>query len=220
MATTIWNVGNPYNYVEIVAQAFAVARPVYTKLFYNVYHFRRTSTANVASKAHIETSFQSSIMTPVLAALNVDYTQTANTIRFFENPLDEPTSFTEAGVGGVAADRLPDMNAAVIQLHSGFRGKAFRGSKHYGPIAESSTTGDDLNAGAITLFNAVAAAIIAGFTDADGNVWVPGLKGGMRDGSVAQYETVPTTTVWTDITSAVLNKSLGTMRRRKTRTIV
>jgi hypothetical protein len=220
MSKTIWNAGDPYNYVEIVAQAFAVARPTYTKLFYNIYHFRRTTTINVLVKSHINTAFQANVVAPLLLALNVDYTQSANTIRFFENPIDEATAFTESGVGAVTGNRLPDLNAAVIQLHSGVRGRPYRGSKHYGPIAESSTTGDDLTSGAVTLFDAVGAALVAGFADSDGNAWVPGLKGGVRIGSDAQYLTVPTTTIWTDITSYVLNKTVGSMRRRKTKTIV
>lgn len=219
MAITVWNVGDPINYCEVVSQAYAVARGGAVKNFFNIYHFRRTTTVNVLSKAHINSQFQTSIMTPVLAALNVDYTQTLNTVRFFENATDPAIQFTETSVGGVSGDRLPDFAAAVVQLKTAVRGKVGRGSKHYGPIAESSTTGDDLTAGAVTLFSAVGAAIIAGFTDSDGNIWVPGLKGAPRTGQPMQYKVNPTTTAWTDITSYVLNKSLGTMKRRKIRTV-
>lgn len=219
MAITVWNVGDPINYIEVVQQAYAVARGGAVKNFFNIYHFRRTTTVNVLSKAHIESQFQTSIVTPTLAALDVDYTQTATTVRFFENATDPPIAFTETGVGGVAGDRLPDFSAVVIQLKTAVRGKSGRGSKHFGPIAESSTTGDDLTAGAVTLFAAVGAAIIAGFTDSDGNIWVPGLKAAPRPNFPAQYKVNPTTTVWTDITHYVLNKSLGTMRRRKIRTV-
>jgi len=219
MAQTIWNVGDPLNYVEIVAQAYAVARGGGVKKFYNIYHFRRSATTFPLSKSNINTAFQASIGAAVLAALNVDYTQTANTLRFFENPLDEPLAIPESGVGAISGDRLPDFAAVVTQLKSGIRGKPYRGSKHYGPIAESDTTGDDLVSGAVTRFNAIITAIIAGFTDSDGNVWVPGIKGGVRFGSAAQYEVAPTTTVWTDIINGILNKSLGTMRRRKIQTV-
>lgn len=219
MATTVWNVGDPYNYVEIVTQAYAVARGGGVKNFFNVFHFRRTTTVNTLSKANINTAFAAGVGAAMLAALNVDYTQTGNTLRFFENPLDAPLTISQSGVGAVANDRLPDFNAAVIQMKSGVRGKPYRGSKHLGPVSEDSTTGDDLTAGAVTLFTAVGTAIVAGFTDSNGNVWVPGLKGGIRVGSPAQYLTVPTTSVWTDVIAFTLNKSLGTMRRRKIATV-
>jgi hypothetical protein len=220
MAQTTWNTGDPFNYVEIVTQAHAVARGGAQKNFYNIYHFRRTTTVNVLSKAHIESAFQTAIMTPVLAALDVDYVQEQTSIRFFEDPLNAQTFFAETGVGGVSGDRLPDFNAAVVQLHAGIRGKVGRGSKHYGPIAESSTTGDDLTSGAVTLVTAIGTAIIAGFTDSDGNVWVPGMKAAARVGKPYHYVLpLPTITGWTDIVSFVVNKSLGTMRRRKIRTV-
>lgn len=219
MAVTIWNTGNLINYVEIVSQATAVARGGGVKNIFNVYHFRRTTTANPVVKANIQTAFQTSIMTPVLAAVNVDYTQSANTLRFFEDPTDAPVSTPQSGVGAISGDRLPDFSAVVIQLKTGARGKVGRGSKHYGPIAESDTTGDDLVAGSVTRFQTLGAAIVAGFTDSNGNVWVPGLKGAPRLLSPAQYLVAPTTTVWTDIVSYLLNKSLGTMKRRKIKTV-
>ena len=219
MATTVWNTGNPVNYVEIVSQAYAVARGGGVKNFFNIYHFRRTTTANPLVRANVQTAFQTAIMAPVLAALNVDYTQTGNTLRFFEDPTDAPITVSQTGVGAIAGDRLPDFSAVVVQLKTGVRGKAGRGSKHYGPIAESDTTGDDLVTGSVTRFDAVGAAIVAGFTDSDGNIWVPGLKGAKRIGSPAQYIIAPTTTVWTDVTSSLLNKSLGTMRHRKIKTV-
>jgi hypothetical protein len=219
MAVTVWNVGNAINYVEIVSQAFAVARGGGVKNFFNIYHFRRTTTSNPLVRANVQTAFQTAVMVPVLAALNVDYTQTNNTLRFFENPTDAPIAVTQAGVGAISGDRLPDFSAVVVQLKTGVRGKVGRGSKHYGPIAESDTTGDDLVSGSVTRFQAVGAAIVAGFTDSDGNVWIPGLKGAPRLLSPAQYVVAPTTTVWTDITSYLLNKSLGTMKRRKIKTV-
>lgn len=215
----VWNDGDPYHFIEFITQGYSVARGGGTKKFFNIFHFRRTTTVNVVDKTHINTAFNLIIGPAILAALSVDYTQTANTVRFFENPLDAPFTITQAGVGAIAGDRLPDFAAVVTQFHSGFRGKPFRGSKHWGPIAESDTTGDDLTAGAVTRFTTVMTSVVAGFTDADGNVWVPGIKGGVRFGSPAQYLVAPTTTVWTDIGYGVLNKSLGTMKRRKIATV-
>src|SRR4029077_20080839 len=123
MPTTTWNTGDPINYVEIVAQAFAVARGGAVKNFFNIYHFRREATTFPLSKSNINTAFQAAIGAEVLLAVSVDYTQTNNTIRFFENPLDAPIAFPESGVGAISGVRIPDYNAVVIQLKSGFRGK-------------------------------------------------------------------------------------------------
>jgi hypothetical protein len=219
MAVTIWNVGDPIHYVEIVSQAYAVARGGGVKNFFNIYHFARTTTANPLVRANVQAAFQTNIMVPVLAAMNVDYTQTGNTVRYFEDPTDAPIATTQSGVGGRSGDRLPDFNAVVLQLKTGVRGKTGRGSKHYGPISEQDTTGDDIIAPLIANSQAIGAAIVAGFTDASGNVWVPVLKGAERIGSPAQYIVAPTTSVITQITSYVLNRSLGSMKRRKIKTV-
>jgi hypothetical protein len=219
MSVTTWTTNQAYLYCEIITQAYAVARGGGVKNFFGVWHFRRDNVLSPVSKTNIASSFESIIGSTILAAVNVDYTQIANTVRFFENPLDAPTAFAVTGVGAIAGDRLPDFNCVTLQLHSGVRGKAYRGSKHFGPISEDDTTGDDLKTTPATRFTAIGAAAIAGFNDGDGNLWTPGLKGGERFGSPAQYESVPTTTVWTDIIAFRLNKSLGTMKRRKIKTV-
>jgi hypothetical protein len=221
MPTTFnWTTGDPIRFVEIVSQNYAVARGGGVKNFFNVYHFRRLTTVNVLNKTNIESQFNTVVMGPILAFLNVDFTQIQNTVRFFENPADAPLAVSRTGVGAITGDRLPDFNAAVIQLKSGSRGKNGRGSKHLGPVAESSTTGDDLTSGAVTLATAVGTAIVAGFTDSDGNGWIPGLKAAAREGLPWHYIfPLPTVTGWTDVGSFVINKSLGTMKRRKIKTV-
>jgi hypothetical protein len=203
-------------YLEIIVYAYATAIGGTVKNVVNVLHFMRNATILPVDKSDIETTFQSSTWDTVLAALSVSYTQTNTTVRFFDDALDAPISFVEAGVGAIAGDRLPDYNAVTIQLRTAFRGKSYRGSKHLGPIAESSTTGDLLAGGAVTLFEDVGAALVAGFTDGNGNLWVPVIRSSKPP---AQYRVNPTTVVANAVISYRLNKSLGTMRRRKVRTV-
>lgn len=217
MANVTWNSGDPYLYCEIVVHAYGVARGGRAVPYINIFHFGRSTPLLAISQAHIESAFQAAIGAKMLLALNVDYTQLTTSVRFFQNPLEAPFFVTEAGVGAIAGDRLPDFCSAVIQLKSGIRGKPYRGSKHFGPVSESDTTGDALTAPALTRFQTLGAAIIAGFTDSDGNHWLPGLKGGVRVGSPAQYVFIPTTTVWTDLNAYLVNGVLGTMRRRRAR---
>jgi len=203
-------------YIEIVMQGYAVARGSNQKNFFGVYGFRRTTQANPLVKANIEAAFQASIGAAILAAVSVDYTQTLTTVRWKDDATDPPVGFVEAGVGAIAGDRGPDFQAVTIQMKSGVRGKRFNGSKHLGPVAESDTTGDALTVGGAGRYNTVAAAIAAGFTDASGNVWQPCIYSTRPP---ANYTANPTTVVASIVVRCLLNKTLGTMRRRKVRTV-
>lgn len=180
-----------------------------------VFHFKRTTNVNPVDKGHIAAAFQSSIGAAVLAALNAAYTQSANWVRFLDDALDNYGSTTEAGVGAITGDPLGDFVAVVLQLKTGLRGKSYRGSKHFAPASESDSIGNTINAGAQTNFNAIGTAILAGFTDSDGNIWLPTIF----SRHLSQVQTNPTTVVANQITSFVLNKTLGTMRRRKSKTV-
>ena len=205
-------------YVEIITYAYATAIGGSTKNFLNVYDYTRLSTVNPVNKTNIEAAFQTQVGTPLLAALSVSYTQTYTTVRFFDDALDAPQAFTEAGVGAIAGDRAPDYVCVTAQFGTGLRGRSYRGSKHWGPIAETDTLGDCLSvpAGAVTRFTNLYQAFVAGFTDADGNTWVPVVKSSKPP---AQYAVNPVTVVANIIVSGKLNKSLGTMRRRKIKTV-
>jgi hypothetical protein len=165
---------------------------------------------------NIAAAFQTAIMTPVLAALSDLYTQDRNTVRFFDDALDPPISFTETGVGAITGEREADYVSVCVQLKTGVRGRQYRGSKKYGPIGELQVDGDLLVAGSVTLFEAVGEAIVAGFTDSDGNIWASVIKSSKPP---AQYRDNPTYVIATQVTSYLLNKTTGTMRRRKARTV-
>lgn len=203
-------------YVEIIAKATLQSAGAGAKNIANVFNFRRVSGVTTPSKASIEAAFDTAIMTPVLAACSSLYVQDATTVRFIDDATDPPVTFPEAGIGALATDRLPGLAAVVIQLKSGFKGKSGRGSKHFAGVVEADTTGDVLNATGITHWQAVADALAAGFTDADGNNWRLGIKSGKPP---AQYLVNPVVMVWNDVSSTLLNLTPGTMYRRKVRTV-
>ena len=180
-----------------------------------VFHFKRTTNVHAVDKGHIAAAFQTAIGSVVLAALNIAYTQTANWVRFLDDALDSYQSTTEAGVGAITGDPLGDLVAVVLQLKTGMRGKSYNGSKHFAPASESDSIGNTINAGAQTNFNAIGTAIVAGFTDSDGNVWLPTIF----SRHLSQVRTNPTTVIANQVTSTLLNKTLGTMRRRKSKTV-
>lgn len=206
-----------HDYVEIVSQAYAVARGSNVKNIFNVWHYRRVSGGATPVKANIEARFQSNVMAAMLLLLNVDYTQTQNTVRFFDDALDAPIGFPETGVGAVMGDRMETCIASVFSYKSTTKGKFARGNKHLAPMSESQSVGDVWNSGTITLIQDVASAYLAGFVDTDGNSWIPVVKSNKFP---AQYKTNPTTVVTYDVVSVTVNHTAGTMRRRKVKTVV
>jgi hypothetical protein len=201
-------------YLQVVMQGIITAGGASSKTVTNIFHFRRTSTINPINKANINTSFQADIGDVILAALQADYTQQYNIIRFFDDALDFAAPYAQSGVGAIATTRLPDCTAAVVRYKANINSRSGRSSNHYTPIAEADTTGDVLTAGAITRFTAVGDAVVLGFGDSDGNNWEPVVKSSKFG---AQYKTNPTTVVTFPILQRVVNPLVGTMRRRKAR---
>lgn len=181
----------------------------------NVFHFMRTTNTNPVDKGHIATAFNAGIGAAMIAALNVRYTQTGIWVRYIDDALDAYSVSPVSGVGAITGDSMPDYVSVVIQLKTALRGKSFRGSKHFSPCSESDSAGDVLTTGAVTNFTAIATEILAGFTDSDGNVWVSTVLS-RKESTLTPN---PTTIVNTPVTSVLLNKSTGTERRRKIRTV-
>jgi len=142
-----------------------------------VFHFRRLATAVDPAKASIFNAFNTSVATPIAAALNEDWEATATTIRYTNDALDGPIEFSSALVGAITGDRLSSFASAYLLMRTSLRGREYRGSKHLGPFSESDVTHatgcDIFNAGAVARLTTAAAAIGAGFTDSTTNNWVP-----------------------------------------------
>lgn len=201
-----------FDYIEVAMLGTIAADPTYSKNVANVYHFQRIAGAGTPVKSQINTAFQAGIGAAVIAALNVDYSQTFNTVRFFDAATDAPEEFAQAGVGAIPGERLPDYVTATVRLKGYIRSRSARGRKSYSPITEADSTGDNLTAGAKTRFDTVAAAILAGFTDASGNVWIPTIKSGKPP---AQYTVDPVFVVAWAVASCTANINLGVLKRRK-----
>jgi len=204
---------NP-EFVEIITHAFAADSGAGVRPILNVYHFKRASLVPTLNKAGIHTAFQAAIGAPLLLALSVAYEQDHTSIRFLEDVTDAATDFADAGVGAIAGQNMPDYVTVSVQLKSGLRGRAARGAKRFAPIGESQSDGDVLAAASVTLFQNLAAAILAGFTDAQTNVWTPVVVSRLPP---SQLETNPTTIVTYNVIETEVNEGLGIMRRRKAR---
>lgn len=209
-------------YIEIVMKAVMQANGGGSRNIANVFHYRKSVTGSAFNKANIESQFQTIVGAKVLLAANQDYVQAGTSVRLIDDLTDPPVTFTETGVGAIATDRMPDYNTVVVQLKTGLKGKSGRGSKHFAGVAEAQTTGDILTGTGPTVWGAVRDACAAVLNDSDGNTWVP-IINSHRPPAVWFQPPGPVVTavvVSNDITSAVLNLSLGIMKRRKVRTVV
>lgn len=184
-----------------------------------VFNWYRVSTSLTVVKSQIDAAFQSSIVVPLGAALNARWLQSYNTIRYTNNWLDQALRFAHAVPGAISGDSMPTTASAYIELVSGLRYAFNRGSKKLFPLSESDTTigtDDMLNAAAVVRFNTIAAAILAGFTDAGGNIWVPTIlstRYSVLSTLVTQIYAVP-------VTGAIVSNRVGSMRHRKVKSLL
>ncbi len=198
-------------YAQIAMNATSVARGGEVKKITNVYNFVRASASPPRVKANVDSAFQTAIGDIVLLALNVDYTQVDNTVRWLDDAYDSPVSFPHPGVGAVPGQRYDNFTAAYILLRSEVR--KTRGSKHYGPLSETTVNGDEIVAGDLPLFQDIADAILAGFVDSDGNAWSSTVVNTFN----GIFGANPTMFGDALVKSVAVRKTVGTMKRRKVR---
>lgn len=199
---------------EVVIHASAAAEGSTARPIQLVTHWRRTAVAVNTTKTAIDTAFQAAVAVPFFAALSITVTQQYNAIRFVNDALDAYSSFTHTVAGAITGDRMAITNAAFLLLRTGYRGSSYKGSKHIGPMSESDSTSgsEDLwNAGCLTRLGTLASALLAGFTDSTGNVWVPSIY----SKTLSQDTINPTNIVATDVVQVLVNKRIGTMRGRR-----
>jgi hypothetical protein len=179
-----------------------------------VFHFRRTATVNPWIPTAIDTAFQAAIAAAIAAALNNRYTQSMNTIRCVDDAYNAETFVSHAAVGAIAGDSMAMHNSAYMLCKTGFRGGSYRGNKKFFPLSESDSTAataDLLNAAALVRFGTIATALLAGFTDANGNIF----EFGVLSRLTSVLKTNPTTVNWTKVTSIAMNQRIGRVKKRE-----
>lgn len=184
-----------------------------------VFTYRRVITAPAFSKAQFDAAFQTAVVVPLGAMLNARWSQVNNAIRVVNNWLDQPQKFGHAVQGAITGDSMPTTLSAYILLSSGLRYGFNRGSKKLFPLSESDTTSgsdDLLNSAALARITTLAAAIVAGFTDAGGSVWSPIVLS-------TKYSTDtldPAKLYFVPIIGATVSARIGSMRRRKVKSLI
>lgn len=201
------------NVFEIITQATSPPSSGGTRNVWNVYHYRLLSGAP-DTPSQILGQWESTVGSFVYPQLSADYTGVAIIGRFLDDATAQYATIGFPVVGGVALPRLPDPVAIVLPLRCAQRGRSFRGSKHYGPVPTASVVKDELTAGALTAWGVIAGKLQGTFNSTNGSVYGPIVY----SRTLSQPRVNPTTLVGSDVTSVLINKTIGTMRRRKEKT--
>jgi len=202
-------------YFEIVLKGTQAAAGSGVAPAINVFNYYRVTVAAAINKAQISAAFAATVVTPLLAAANARYSPNLTLIRNLDDKTDLPVSTAVAGAGAIATDSEPSDDAVYILLRSSLRGKSYRGGKHFAGTSEVDTTGDVLTGAGLTRWQAVRDACKANFTDAGGNVWAPVIV----SRKLSNFVPVPAVIVSAFVSDALLDLNIGTMRRRRTKTV-
>lgn len=201
------------NVCEIVSHGLVASGGSNSRFSISTWNFRRTAIVNPVNESNIEAAFQAAIGIPLTNVLNNRYVQTSTACRIINDATRLGSLTTRAVAGAVAGDSMPMDGTLYFMMNCAIRGKGVRGSKHLFPMSESQTTAgtsDIWNAGALTLFGLLTAAVLTGFTDSDGNVWKPTLV----HRRVSQLKKNPTVVNVDDIVQILINKRVAKMVHR------
>lgn len=200
---------------EITARGTVASAGSSTKEIANVFHYRRLATAVDVDKAALALEFENSMLSVIVSAMNVRVNWHDIGVRCV-NDWQDPEYISSVTVPGeVMGDSLSGYACVTIRMKTSIRGRSGTGRKHFSPASEADIGGDVLTGNGLTNWQAVRDAMDDRLTDTTGNVWQPCVLS--RKMSTL---TNPTTIVTNDVTACVLNKTMGTMRRRKVATVV
>lgn len=182
----------------------------------NVFYYRLDLQVVAPTKVAFGNIFNTTVITPLLAAANVRYTPVQSVLRFLDDATDAPVVFAHAGAGAIATDSQQSEDMAVVNLKTAFRSKTMRGYKYFGGVSEIDTTGDVLTGAGLARWQTVRDACALAMVDALGNRWVPFV----RSRFLEQVLVNPTTVRGTDINAAILNIRVSNLRSRKSARVV
>lgn len=220
MAVTKSVVGTPGTpqFLEVLWRGQVSLTPGGTRSIVQVYHFNQLALVPIAEDGiSLLDDLFSKLDGALKAALSIDYAGLDVRGRFMDDPTSaEFVSMSTPSPGQVTGDRLPIFNAATIQIRSSARGRSYRGSKHFAPVAESSTTEDALNMTGLGLWGSVATQLQnLTLTGANGSSWQLIVLSRVLSDLTANPSVFTFASEQPGAGGAVLNTKIGTMRRRK-----
>jgi len=201
------------SFFEWVLRGHAVESDGSSQRFFNILHFARLAGPGTASELNVGDAIMAALTIDLSAALSVAYVADDYTGRFMDDPTHAAVIGANTLVGAITGDRLPSFNAVVTRKKTVGRGRSFKGSNHWGPIAESDTTLDTLNVGAATRWGAVVTSLQTISTPfvVGSDTWQLIVLSQVLSNLTANPSLFSGATVQANL----LNGTIGTMRRRK-----
>lgn len=180
-----------------------------------VFHYRRNTVSVDPVKTALNTAFTAGPAAAIAAALNEGWEASLHDIRWLNDAEDPYLSITATEVGAITGDRLPSDDAVFLLFRTALRGRTFKGGKHLAPFSESDIGDDILNGAAVTRCNTIITSLLTPLTDSTGNVW----NFTILSRKLSQLRVNPTTVTVNDVTQGLVNQRIGTMIRRKVRSV-
>lgn len=199
------------NVIEIVMQE-TLAESAGTKNCWNVFHYQLTA-GSLDAYNQLLGDFESKVYSFALAQQSADTTLVAQLVRKLDDATEQYFTVSGSNPGGIALPRLPGDLAVVTPYRCVQRGKSFRGRKHWRGVPAASVLKDELTAGALTAWQAVAVKLQAPFTSITGT-YTPVVVSRI----LSQLKTNPTTIIGSTVNAVLTNKTIGTFRRSKEKT--
>jgi hypothetical protein len=202
------------NVVEIIVQGTVVETTGGAKNIFNVFHYFQNPTVPGPQTAiAVANQFLASIFAGIAARLSAGYVPNQTLCRYLDLTTNPLLTANPPQAGAIILPRLAATQAVVTPLRSASRGKNFRGTKHFGPIPAASVVSDELVAAEVTAWQALLPGFAAAIT-VGGQTYSPCIV----SRSLSQLRLDPVVIQGAIVIQALLNKTIGTMRRRKEKT--
>jgi hypothetical protein len=203
------------NVVQIVVGGTVTETGGAIKNFLNVFfYFQNPNVPAPQPAVNVGNQFLASVWTGIAAQLSVGYVGSFMTARYLDRTTDPFLTGNVPASGAIALPRLSAQQAIVFVLRSSTRGKNFRGNKHVGPLATATVTGDEIAPASLAAWTALLPSLIAPIT-IGGQTYSPCIV----SRSLSQLRQDPVAIIGSPLSQALLNKTIGTMRRRKEKTV-
>lgn len=135
------------------------------------HHFRaKTSTGTFAALA---ASYQSGIIPLVTAATSAEVTWLSISVAGTKVGADETLNapLPAATIGALTGDALPGQNSMLVSVHTGVKGRRYRGRFYVPGVTETSSTGGRIIGAQLTALNALAEGLQTQFTGSGNANW-------------------------------------------------
>jgi hypothetical protein len=203
------------NVVEISMQGSVVETGGTTRNVFNIFHYyQNPNQPSPPSAIVVANAFIAGPWAGILALLSIGYVGVQTLCRYLDSSSNAYQNANAPGTGALILPRQPAQQAIVGFFRTAVRGKSFRGSKHFGPLATAAVTGDEIAPASVAAWQAAITALVANIT-AGGQTYTPCVV----SKTLSQLRTDPVTIIGAAKLTGLTNKTIGTMRHRKEKTV-